>query len=472
MTGTMRWRHTLAGLILASVACLSHAADTAGSKTADNTSEFTLSNGLRLIVREDHRAPTVAHVVWYRAGSLDEFNGTTGVAHVLEHMMFKGTKAVGPGQFSRQVAALGGRENAFTSKDYTGYFEQTEKSRLPEMMRLEADRMANLTLSGDEFAKEIQVVMEERRLRTDDQPRALLYEQLMASALVANPYRRPIVGWMDDLQHMTVQDAHDWYVRWYAPNNAVVVVSGDVDPAQVKQLAETYYGPLKPHALPDRRPQNEPAQLGVRRVFVKAPAENPHVMLAWRAPRLTDVEKDDDVYALQVLAAVLDGYGNARLTSRLVREQRIANDVGANYDGVGRGPQFFLLDGTPAKDKTPEQLEKALRAQVADIAAHGVTAAELGRVKAQVVASQIYKRDSVFGQAMEIGLNEMSGISWRQIDRMLDKVKAVTPAQVQAVAGKYFGDASLTVATLVPQPIDEATRKRRAQGAEDLKNMR
>ncbi|VVE06226.1 peptidase M16 [Pandoraea soli] len=472
MTGTMRWRHTLAGLILASVACLSHAADTAGSKTADNTSEFTLSNGLRLIVREDHRAPTVAHVVWYRAGSLDEFNGTTGVAHVLEHMMFKGTKTVGPGQFSRQVAALGGRENAFTSKDYTGYFEQTEKSRLPEMMRLEADRMANLTLSGDEFAKEIQVVMEERRLRTDDQPRALLYEQLMASALVANPYRRPIVGWMDDLQHMTVQDAHDWYVRWYAPNNAVVVVSGDVDPAQVKQLAETYYGPLKPHALPDRRPQNEPAQLGVRRVFVKAPAENPHVMLAWRAPRLTDVEKDDDVYALQVLAAVLDGYGNARLTSRLVREQRIANDVGANYDGVGRGPQFFLLDGTPAKGKTPEQLEKALRAQVADIAAHGVTAAELGRVKAQVVASQIYKRDSVFGQAMEIGLNEMSGISWRQIDRMLDKVKAVTPAQVQAVAGKYFGDASLTVATLVPQPIDEATRKRRAQGAEDLKNMR
>ncbi len=472
MTGTMHWRHTLAGLILASVACLSQAADTAGSKTADNTSEFTLSNGLRLIVREDHRAPTVAHVVWYRAGSLDEFNGTTGVAHVLEHMMFKGTKAVGPGQFSRQVAALGGRENAFTSKDYTGYFEQTEKSRLPEMMRLEADRMANLTLSGDEFAKEIQVVMEERRLRTDDQPRALLYEQLMASALVANPYRRPIVGWMDDLQHMTVQDARDWYARWYAPNNAVVVVSGDVDPAQVKQLAETYYGSLKPHALPDRRPQNEPAQLGVRRVFVKAPAENPHVMLAWRAPRLTDVEKDDDVYALQVLAAVLDGYGNARLTSRLVREQRIANDVGANYDGVGRGPQFFLLDGTPAKDKTPEQLEKALRAQVADIAAHGVTAAELGRVKAQVVASQIYKRDSVFGQAMEIGLNEMSGISWRQIDRMLDKVKAVTPAQVQAVAGKYFGDASLTVATLVPQPIDEATRKRRAQGAEDLKNMR
>lgn len=472
MTGTMRWRHALVGLTLAGVMSLSHAADTTGSKTTDNTSEFTLSNGLRLIVREDHRAPTVAHVVWYRAGSLDEFNGTTGVAHALEHMMFKGTKTVGPGQFSRQVAALGGRENAFTSKDYTGYFEQTEKSRLPEMMRLEADRMANLSLSADEFAKEIQVVMEERRLRTDDQPHALLYEQLMASALVANPYRRPIVGWMDDLQHMTVQDTRDWYERWYAPNNAVVVVSGDVDAAQVKQLAEKYYGPLQQRALPDRRPQNEPAQLGVRRIFVKAPAENPSVMLAWRAPRLTDVEKDDDVYALQVLAAVLDGYGNARLTSRLVRDQRIANDVGAGYDGIGRGPQFFIMNGTPAQGRTPEQIEKALRAQVADIAAHGVTEAELGRVKAQVVASQIYKRDSVFGQAMEIGLSEMSGISWRKIDRVLEKVKAVTPAQVQAVAGKYFGDESLTVATLVPQPIDEATRKRRAQGAEDLKNMR
>ncbi|GAB3628640.1 M16 family metallopeptidase [Pandoraea terrae] len=468
----MRWLHALAGLTLAAAVTLGHAADAGRSGTIDNTSEFTLANGLRLIVREDHRAPTVAHMVWYRAGSIDEFNGTTGVAHALEHMMFKGTKTVGPGEFSRRVAALGGRENAFTSKDYTGFFEQTEKSRLPDMMKLDADRMQNLQLTAEEFKKEIQVVMEERRLRTDDQPRALLDEQLMATALVANPYRRPIVGWMNDLQHMTVDDTKVWYQRWYAPNNAVVVVSGDVDPKQVKAWAEQYYGPIPGHALPERRPQEEPAQTGVRRVSVKAPAELPYLVMAYRAPQLHDVQKDDDVYALQVLAAALDGYSNARLSRHLVREQRIANEAGASYDGLGRGPQFFILQGVPATGKSPAALEQALRGQIAEIATHGVTADELKRVKAQVVASQIYKRDSVFGQAMEIGLNEMSGISWRDIDPMLDKFKAVTPAQVRAVAKKYFSDDQLTVATLVPQPVDAQTLKRRAQGAEDLKNMR
>lgn len=468
----MRWLHALLGFTLVAAVTASHADNMNRSGTIDNTSEFTLNNGLRLIVREDHRAPTVAHMVWYRAGSIDEFNGTTGVAHALEHMMFKGTQTVGPGEFSRRVAALGGRENAFTSKDYTGYFEQVEKSRLPDMMKLDADRMQNLKLSAEEFKKEIQVVMEERRLRTDDQPQAMVYEQLMAAALIANPYRRPIIGWMDDLQHMTVEDTRDWYQRWYAPNNAIVVVSGDVDPQQVKAWAEQYYGSIPSRVLPERRGQIEPKQIGIRRVSVKAPAENPYLMMAYRAPQLLDVEKDQDVYALQVLAAVLDGYSNARLSSQLVRTQRVANDVGASYDGIGRGPQFFILAGVPAVGKTPAALEQALRAQVAQIATHGVTEAELKRVKAQVVASQIYKRDSVFGQAMEIGFSEMSGISWRDIDRILEKVKAVTPAQVQDVAKRYFSDDQLTVATLVPQPVDKETLQRRAQGAEDLKNMR
>lgn len=465
----MRGLHLCAGLALAAVATLGQAA---GSTLADATTEFSLANGLRVIVKEDHRAPTVAHMVWYRAGSIDEFNGTTGVAHALEHMMFKGTATVGPGEFSRRVAAMGGRENAFTSKDYTAYFEQTEKSHLPELMALDADRMQHLKLSADEFAKEIQVVMEERRLRTDDQPRALLYEQLVATAFTANPYRRPIVGWMDDLQHMTVNDVRDWYRRWYAPNNALVVVAGDVDPQQVKAWAQKYYGAIPARALPERRPQNEPPQRGIKRISVKAPAENPYVVLAFKAPALRDVEHDDDVYALQVLAAVLDGYDNARLTRELVHHQRVADSVDASYDGIGRGPQLFLLDGVPAQGVTPAQLETALRAQISDIAQHGVTDEELRRVKAQVVAGQIYKRDSVFGQAMEIGMNEIDGISWRQIDRMLERVKQVSAAQVQAVAQKYFGDDQLTVATLVPQPIDEATRQRRAAGADSLKQMR
>jgi zinc protease len=201
----------------------------AASPDSADTHEYQLNNGLKLIVREDHRAPTVAHMVWYRAGSMDEVNGKTGVAHVLEHMMFKGTHKVKTGEFSRLVAAVGGRENAFTSRDYTAYFQQVEKSKLEDVIRLEADRMSNLNFDDAEFLKEIQVVMEERRLRTEDNPSSLLNESLMATAYMSSPYRHPVVGWMNDLQNMKASDARDWYRSWYAPNNATVVIAGDVD---------------------------------------------------------------------------------------------------------------------------------------------------------------------------------------------------------------------------------------------------
>ncbi|MGV3652576.1 MAG: M16 family metallopeptidase, partial [Noviherbaspirillum sp.] len=246
--------------------------------------EFMLKNGMKIIVQEDHRAPTVAHMVWYRAGSMDEKNGTTGVAHVLEHMMFKGTKKLKPGEFSARVAALGGRENAFTSKDYTAYYQQIEKSRLGEVMALEADRMANLVLSKEEFTQEVRVVMEERRLRTDDQPIPKLYEVLNATAYMAHPYHHPIVGWMDDLVHMTVEDARDWYQSWYAPNNAVMVVAGDVDAKQVRDLAQKYFGAIPAKKLRETKPQHEPEQSGIKRIKVEAPAENPYVALAFKAP--------------------------------------------------------------------------------------------------------------------------------------------------------------------------------------------
>ena len=246
---------------------------------ATDTHEFMLSNGMKVIVKEDHRAPTVAHMVWYKAGSIDEVNGKTGVAHVLEHMMFKGTKKLKPGDFSKQVAAVGGRDNAFTSKDYTAYFQQIEKSHLEKMMALESDRMANLQIREDEFAKEIQVVMEERRLRTDDQASAIVYEQLVAAAFINSPYRNPIIGWMDDLKNMTYQDALEWYQDWYAPNNAVLVVSGDVEPNEVHALAQKYYGAIPAKKIKDRKPQQEIPQIGARRVQVKAPAENPDLSL-------------------------------------------------------------------------------------------------------------------------------------------------------------------------------------------------
>nr|WP_255581632.1 pitrilysin family protein [Cupriavidus sp. AU9028] len=426
------------------------------------TREFRLSNGMRVIVKEDHRAPTVAHQVWYRVGGIDEVSGTTGVAHMLEHMMFKGTAKVGPGEFSRQIAALGGRENAMTNRDFTMYYQQIGKQHLERMMQLEADRMANVILRKEDFEREMRVVMEERRQRTEDSARGTVYEQLLATVYTAAGYRHPVIGWMNDLVNMRLEDVRDWYRSWYVPNNAILVVAGDVRADEVRAMAERTYGKLKPRELPVRKPQVEPPQKGIKRIWVKAPAENPYIVLAYKVPRLHDVEKDVDPYALEVLAAVLNGYDNARLTRELVRVRRLADDVNVGYDSINRGESLFVLDGTPANGNTTEQIEQALREQIERIAREGVSQEELKRVKAQVVAGQIYKRDSVFGQGMEIGVAEIAGLSWRDIDRILERIKAVTPEQVQAVAAKYFGEDNLTVATLLPQPIDPNKPKQQA----------
>jgi len=301
----------------------------ATAKDQSDTHEFQISNGLKLIIREDHRSPTVAHMVWYRAGSMDEVNGKTGVAHVLEHMMFKGTDKVKAGEFSRLVAAVGGRENAFTSRDYTAYFQQVEKSKLDEVIKLEADRMSNLNFDDAEFLKEIQVVMEERRLRTEDNPSSLLNESLMATAYMSSPYRHPVVGWMNDLQNMTAADAREWYRSWYKPNNATIVIAGDVDAKQVLATIEKYYGAVSAQELPVRKPQIEPQQKGIKQVQVKAPADSAQLAMAWKVPRLEPGKLDDpEPYALELLTAVLDGYDNARLNRTLVNQEKVVNDVG------------------------------------------------------------------------------------------------------------------------------------------------
>ena len=437
----------------------------ASAQPARTTHTYTLANGMQLWVRPDRRAPTAVHMVWVRVGSMDEVDGTSGVAHVLEHMMFKGTAQLAPGEFSRRVAALGGRENAFTSKDYTGYFQQIPSDRLEDVMKLEADRFANNQWADEEFRKEIEVVKEERRLRTEDNPRALLHEVLTATALSASPYRRPIVGWMSDLDAMTAQDARDFYKRWYNPANAIVVVAGDVDPEQVRALAEKHYGRLPVRALPERKPQTEPAQKGLRRVELKAPAAQSYVALAFKVPRLASLDKTsehDDALALTVLAAVLDGYSGARLERTLAQgDKRLADSVGAGNGLMGRGPQFFVLDGVPAKGIAPEALEAALRAQVKKVADEGVTEAELQRVKTQWVASQVYKLDSVFNQARELGVAWSLGLPPESNEEVIARLRQVTAAQVQAVARKYFGDDELTVAILRPQPLSAAAQPRR-----------
>ena len=418
-----------------------------------NPFETTLANGMKLIVKEDRRAPSVVHMVWYRAGAMDEPDGVSGVAHVLEHMMFKGTKEVGPGEFNRRVAAVGGRDNAFTGKDYTAYFQQVPPAHLPAMMALEADRMQNLVLTDDEFRRELEVVKEERRLRTDDQPRALVFEQLMATAYQAHPYRRPVIGWMPDLEAMQPDDARAWYRRWYAPNNAYLVVVGDVDHREVFREAEKHYGSLAADELPARRISPEPAQRGPRASVVKAPAELPYLAMAWQVPALRDPANDREAYALQVLAAVLDGYDGARLTRRLVRDQQIAVSVGASYDTGNRGPALFYLHGVPAAGTTPEALQAALRAEIQRIRDEGISAEELARVKTQAVAAQVYKRDSLMGQAMEIGYLESAGMSWRDEAKLLEGLRAVTAEEVQAVARRYFDDDTLSTARLEPQAL-------------------
>ncbi len=425
----------------------------AAAGSASRVWEGELGNGMRVLVKPDTRAPVVVCMVWYKVGSMDETSGTTGVAHVLEHMLFKGTKAVPAGEFSRIISEAGGRDNAFTSRDYTGYFQTLHKSQLGLAMKLEADRMVNALIAPEEFAKEIRVVMEERRWRTDDRPRALVYEQLSAAALKAHPYRNPIIGWMDDLENMTVEDARSFYRSWYSPNNATLVIVGDVTPDEVMKLARRHFGPLAKKTLPPRRITDEPRQLGPQQLTVRAPAELPYVLMAFRAPALRDPENDWEPYALEMLAGVLDGNEAARLNRTLVREERIASSAGASYDGVNRGPGMFFLSGTPTPGKTAQALEEALRREVAKLIAEGVAEEELQRVKSQVVASHVYERDSMFYQARQIGSLEMAGLSHKVIDLFVEKLKTVTADQVVAVAKKYLVDDELTVAYLDPQPL-------------------
>jgi len=424
--------------------------------------EYQLDNGLKVIVREDHRAPVVVSQVWYKVGASYEHDGITGVSHVLEHMMFKGTDNHPAGEFSRIISENGGSENAFTSRDYTAYFQRLEKSRLPVSFELESDRMRKLHLQEEEFIKEINVVMEERRLRTDDKPTALTYEQFGATAFISSSVRIPTIGWMNDLENMQLSDLQHWYERWYAPNNAILVVVGDVDPGAVLKLAKKYFGPLKPEVIVPPKPRIEPAQQGKRDITVKAPAEVPYTIMGYKTPVLATAEERWEPYALEVLANVLDGGDSARLTRDLVRGSQIATSAGAGYDLYDRQAGLFLLDGTPTESTTVSDIQKALFKQIQQLKDEPVTDKELTRIKSSVVASAVYEQDSIFYQAMKIGQLEAVGLDWRLADEYVDRINAVTAEQLQAVAKKYLVEEALTVAVLDPLPM-EAGRKSRPE---------
>ncbi len=424
--------------------------------------ETMLDNGMQVIVKPDHRAPIVTSMVWYKVGSSYEHGGLTGVSHVLEHMMFKGTEKYGPGEFSEIVSANGGDDNAFTGRDYTAYFQNLAADRLEVSFELEADRMRNLVLTAEEFAKEVEVVKEERRLRTVDKPTSLTYERFNATAYEASPYRIPVIGWMSDLDAMEVGDLKDWYRKWYAPNNATLVVVGDVQPERVVALAKKHFGPLKPEDTAKPKPRREPEQNGSKRLVVKAPAREPYLVLGYKAPNLSAAEVDWEPYALEMLVEILDGGSSARFSKELMRGSQVAVSAGASYSAFTRLPGMVLLDGSPAKGRDMQELEQALLAQVERIRNEPVSAAELERVRNRVIAAKVYEKDSVFYQAMLIGRLETVGLDWRLADEYVDRLSAVTPEQVQAVAQKYLTEDRLTVARLDPQPMDQKQARRGA----------
>ncbi len=431
---------------------------------AVETHEYVLDNGLKILVREDHRFPVVVSQIWYKVGASYESEGITGISHILEHMMFKGTDTHPAGEFSRIIAAHGGNENAFTGTDYTAYFQTLESSRLPISFELEADRMHRLVISEEEFAKEIEVVKEERRLRTEDRPQAFTYETALSTAFQTGPYRHPIIGWMHDLEALTVADLQRWYRRWYAPNNATLVVAGDVRAEDVYQLAKRYFGalpaagPVAVHARP------EVAQQGTKRITVKRPAELPYLLMAYKVPALTATKGRDNTiatwepYALEVLVGVLSGSSSARFARKLVRGRSIAASISASYNLLTRLDHLLTISATPTHGHTTAELEAAVHEEIEAIKTDLIDERELQRIKTQVVANNVYENDSVFYQAMIRGMLETVGLSWREADNYVRAIRAVTAEEVRSVARKYLSADRLTVAVLDPLPLDGNTQ--------------
>ncbi len=414
------------------------------------THTYVLSNSLKLIVREDHRSPSVMCQIWYRAGASYEPSGHSGVAHLLEHMMFRGSRHYPNHQFSSVIAANGGLNNAMTDYDYTMYFEQLHQRKLELCFQLEADRMANALLEKTYFGQEKEVVMEERRLRVDNQPQALTFERFMAAAYIANPYHHPVIGWMHDIKNLTLDDVRQFYHKWYVPNNTIMVVVGDVNPKQTYHLARHYFGRLSTRPLPViKTPQALPA-LGIRSLVVHQATNLPWFVMGYQVPSLMTSKAPTDVYALMVLHAVLDGYRSARLPQRLVKMQCVASSVSSHYQPLSRYNSLFLLEGRPSQSHHLSELMQAVKQQIKQLQRTLITPQELRRVKQQVIADHMYRRDSIYAQAYEIGLLETLGLSWQVGERLVSSIRAVTAEQVRRVARRYLNDRNLTVATLHP----------------------
>lgn len=415
--------------------------------------EKLLSNGLKVLLKEDHKAPVVTFQIWYKVGSRNEKLGTTGISHLLEHMMFKGTKNYGPKTFSQTIMRNGGNDNAFTGKDYTAYFENFASDRIGISLELESDRMQNLLLDEKDFLSEREVVKEERRMRTEDDPTASMVEEMMATAYLAHPYQWPVIGWMADIDNITRKDMVDHYRTYYAPNNATIVVAGDFKTKTLLPMIEKYFGQIPRGPAIQKVGAVEPRQRGERRVILKKEAELPAVMAGYHAPDI----KHKDSYALEVLQSILSSGKSSQLYKSLVYEQQIALYAGGDYDNIANDPGLFYVYAGVMPGKTTDEVEKALYAEIEKLKTTQVTDEELRKAKNQIESSFIMGQDSIFYQAMLLGQFETVA-DWRLVEKYVGNIRAVTKEDVMRVAKEYFTEDNRTVGILIPVKGNEGEK--------------
>jgi zinc protease len=422
-----------------------------------NPETFTLKNGMQVVVVPNHRVPVVSHMVFYKVGAADEVQGKTGLAHMVEHMMFKGTKAVPAGAFSQIVASNGGEDNAFTTADYTAFYQNVAVDRLPLVMKLEADRMANLDLKDKDFQPERQVVIEERRMRIENQPQALLDEQLEAALFLNSPYHHPVIGWRNEIEKYTLQDVVDFHRRWYAPNNAVLVVSGDITAAQLKPLAEKSYGAVPARPVPTRWRTEEPPPIAARTVEMRDPdVHQPEWERLYLAPSRTSGESRFS-YPLEVLSEILGGGATSRFYRTLVVEQNVAAAVEAGYDSGSLGPTSFAFAATPRPGVTMETLEKAVIEQIGKVAKEGVTEDEVAQAKQRLQTAIVYAKDSFTTGARTLGAALCQGETVADVEAWPTRIGAVTADQVNEAARLVLRDERAVTGLLLPAGEGGAT---------------
>lgn len=412
---------------------------------AAQVQEFVLDNGLKVLLLEDHKSPAVTFQVWYRVGARNEKDGKSGLAHFLEHMMFKGTPHTGPEEYSRIIAKNGGRSNAFTSSDVTVYFATMSREKIGIEIDLEADRMANALLGEKYFEPEKKVIQEERRMRTEDNPAAALGEVASAVAYTIHPYRRPIVGWMQDIENLKRQDLVDFYKLYYAPNNAYIVMVGDFSTEQALEKIKTAFGKIPRGPEPPKVSAEEPEQRGERRVILKKEAELPLVLSFYHAPNL----ESPDSFALDLLSVVLAGGKSSRLHHDLVYQKRLVRGVDADYSGVSIDPAGLSVYAQLLPGIEAAAVEREINRNLEKVKTELISERELQKAKNQVEAAFVFAQDSIFGQAMKIGYYEAVG-GWRQMDAYLDGIRKVTREDIRRVAGQYLNPDRRTVGTLIP----------------------